>query len=383
MNSATMNPQMPSSYPRRILLAVTGLSPQVVTETLYALTQKQSPAFVPTEIHLITTAQGAENARLNLLSEAKGWFHRLRADYRLPDITFTPEYIHAIPAENGTLADIRTPDDNERAADFITDMVRQLANDMESVLHVSIAGGRKTMGYYLGYALSLYGREQDCLSHVLVSQPFENNPHFYYPTPGEYPIDVRQGEKTVTYDARGAKVDLAPIPFVRMRSGLPKRLLEGRAHLTEVVAAANRAQEPPRLALDMSALTVFADDQRVEVSVTEFAILLWFARKVQAGEPEIDWSTKDAARDFLESAQKVINPMSGDYDRIEEALDWRAPSTIKTAKYFEPHKSRINSAFEDVLGKTAAARYAISRSGPRGQSRYFLPLGPEQIEIRK
>ena len=30
-------PQQPSAYPRRVLLAVIGLSPQIVTETIYAL----------------------------------------------------------------------------------------------------------------------------------------------------------------------------------------------------------------------------------------------------------------------------------------------------------------------------------------------------------
>lgn len=67
-----MHPDRPESYPRRILLAVTGLSPQIVTETVYALAIKQTPAFVPTEIHLITTGKGAEHARLNLLSDSIG-----------------------------------------------------------------------------------------------------------------------------------------------------------------------------------------------------------------------------------------------------------------------------------------------------------------------
>jgi CRISPR-associated protein (TIGR02584 family) len=35
---------------------------------------------------------------------------------------------------------------------------------------MSIAGGRKTMGFYAGYALSLYGRAQDRMSHVLVEE---------------------------------------------------------------------------------------------------------------------------------------------------------------------------------------------------------------------
>lgn len=165
-------PESPESYPRRILLAVTGLSPQVVTETLYVLAVQAKPAFVPTEIHLITTRQGAEHARLNLLSRQIGWFHRLRADYALPEIAFHAKCIHVIPdAAGGELDDIRTPADNARAADFVTERVRALTSDPDCTLHVSIAGGRKTMGYYLGYALSLFGRGQDRLSHVLVSAP--------------------------------------------------------------------------------------------------------------------------------------------------------------------------------------------------------------------
>lgn len=164
-----------NDYPKRILLAVTGLSPQIVTETLYTLATAISAPFIPTEIHLITTVEGAERARLALLSDEPGWFHRLCRDYRLPAIQFNETHIHILEDAAGKpLADIRSPEDNERAANFITEQVRKFTADPESSLHVSIAGGRKTMGYYLGYALSLYGREQDRLSHVLVSEPFES-----------------------------------------------------------------------------------------------------------------------------------------------------------------------------------------------------------------
>lgn len=70
--------------PRSILLAATGLSPQILTETLYALGvapgEGQAP-FIPTEVHLITTAQGAELARTSLLHPDGGAFHALLADY--------------------------------------------------------------------------------------------------------------------------------------------------------------------------------------------------------------------------------------------------------------------------------------------------------------
>lgn len=101
---------------QRILLAVTGLSPQIVTETLHALATNPVQPWLPDEIHLITTGQGAEQARLTLLSESPGWFHRLRQDYALPDIRFDETRIHAIrDAQGAVLDDIRSPADNDSA----------------------------------------------------------------------------------------------------------------------------------------------------------------------------------------------------------------------------------------------------------------------------
>jgi len=57
---------------RKILLAVTGLSPQIVTETLYALAVGQDTPWIPDEIHLITSCEGAERARLSLLDPVAG-----------------------------------------------------------------------------------------------------------------------------------------------------------------------------------------------------------------------------------------------------------------------------------------------------------------------
>ena len=171
----------------KILLAVTGLSPQIVTETLYALAVGQDTPWVPDEIHLITSCEGAERARLSLLDPVAGQFHALCRDYpSLATASFPPGNIHLIRDGAGQpLSDIRTPEDNALAADTIHAVVRSLTEDPDTELHVSIAGGRKTMGFFLGYALSLFGRPQDRLSHVLVSEPFENSWAFFYPTPYE------------------------------------------------------------------------------------------------------------------------------------------------------------------------------------------------------
>lgn len=383
----TPSPEHPESYPRRILLAVTGLSPQVVTETLFALAVKPASEafrFVPTEVRLITTATGEREARLNLLSARTGWFHRLCADYGLRKIAFPSENIHVLEtADHKKLDDIRTAADNERAADFITGIVRDLTDDPRSAIHVSIAGGRKTMGYYLGYALSLYGRAQDRLSHVLVSEPFENNPEFFYPTPSEHRIHSRRSDKGLTFNAADAVVELAQIPFVRMREGLPERLRRGKAAFSAVVAAAARSLGEPRLVLDVARREARADGDLLDLGSTEFAVLLWLAERAKQKKPAVNWGAADAADEFITVAKRVLNSMSGDYDRIEEALAWRKKSEIKTAKYFEPHKSRITNAMQFALGPSAAARYAIARSRVPEGVVYSLPLRPDQIEIRR
>ncbi len=166
-----MTPQAdpPQSYPRRILLAVSGLSPQVVTETVYALAVASQP-WIPTEVHLVTTREGAQGARLLLLSDKPGWFTRLLADWKLPPITFPEDNIHVIEGVHGApLDDIRTEADNDAAADFICDSVRRLTADDNCALHVSLAGGRKTMGFYIGYALLPERRPLDRMSKQRVS----------------------------------------------------------------------------------------------------------------------------------------------------------------------------------------------------------------------
>ncbi|MBK1642917.1 TIGR02584 family CRISPR-associated protein [Chromatium okenii] len=368
---------------RRILLAVTGLTPQIVTETLYALACHECEPWIPHEVHLITTATGADNARLNLLAGER-WFHRLCSDYQLPPIQFPVENIHVlIDSEGKPLDDIRTQEHNTLAADFITDTLRQLTENPATEIHVSIAGGRKTMGYYLGYALSLYGRPQDRLSHVLVSDPYETNRNFYYPTPYEHPIHSRRGDKEITVDARHAQVDLANIPFVQLRDGLPERLRTGKASFTQVVATTNRGLKEPKLIVNVRHRQVWADDEEVNLSKTEFLILLWLAARAVRDERMTDWSDPEVAQELFNVAPQVFNTDGGDYQRLEDSLGFRIEKALEPNEYFQPHKTKINKAFAHILGKRAAERYMITTPKKKAGTQVFLPLAPEQIEIIK
>lgn len=369
----------PESYPRRILVAVTGLSPQVVTETLYALAVAQNPPFVPTDVRLITTEEGAQRAQLSLLHEQTGWFHRLRTDYGLPSISFRPEQIHVLTdANGGPLKDIRSVGDNTAAADAITNLIRELTGDDSSALHVSIAGGRKTMGFYLGYALSLYGRIQDRLSHVLVNPPYESHPSFFYPTPKSELIHT-PGPNGRPYDAKDAKVTLAEIPFVRMREGLDSKLIEGSASYSDTVADAQRALPPISLELDPANCHVTAGGERFQMSDNRFAFYWMLAERVINGRGGAHWSQEGIEREFLQYYGQTVGTMSSKYERAEDAY-----SRGLKPEDVNPIKAHVKEELERRLGRKRAAPYLIQNLGHIPGTRYQrfgLDLPPEAISI--
>ena len=346
----------------------------MVTETLYALAVRRTPPWVPTEVILLTTAEGAERARLSLLSDDPGWFHRLLQDYQLPAIAFDPSRIEILAdAGAAPLPDIRGPEDNEIAADAITERVRLLTADPDTALHVSIAGGRKTMGYYAGYALSLFGRPQDRLSHVLVSEPFESSWAFFYPTPRSRVITTR--DNTLA-DSAEARVTLAEIPFVSLRDGLPERLLRGQARFGDTVAAARRALAPPSLVLDLAAGRIQAGGEGIVLPPASLAFYALMARRRLAGRHAVRWDAAGLAADLLDEYQRIAGELAGDLERARAAL-----AGGMSEEYFESRKSRTNTALQRALGPKAAQDYLIHPFGSRPRTRYGLRLDPAAIRF--
>lgn len=373
MMPPSTTPSAPSAYARRILLIVTGMSPQVVTETLYALATQAEP-FIPTEIHLLTTREGKQRAKDSLLHTDGGQFFALLQDYpQIGQPIFDADHIHVIHAPEGTaLPDIRTPEENAAAADSITAKVAELTLDADAALHVSIAGGRKTMGFYLGYAFSLFARPQDQLSHVLVSSPFEGHPDFYFPPAKPRRLPINGGAHI---DTAQAEITLAEIPVVRLRHGLPQELQDGKASYNETVAAVQASLAPPHL-------TLWLATHRVRCGQIEFALppalTAWLAFWMQAaeqGEPLQSWREADAER-FLTLYQQVVGEdaaaLEGARARLKDGME---------QQFFEQNNSKLEQAFSKALGVFAAKPYRLARTGRRGKTCRGLSLPPEAITL--
>lgn len=365
----------PETFPERILLAVTGLSPQIVTETLYALCVTRTPPFIPTRIHLLTTVEGASRAELTLLHPHQGKFMRFCEDYGLTGkIHFDLSCIEVIRNVNGEpLPDIRTPEENASAANTISACVQRITADSKTALHVSIAGGRKTMGFYLGYALSLFGRSQDRLSHVLVPEPFESNHNFYYPPPTPEVLFTNSNKPVSTSEAN---IMLAEIPFVRLRHGLPEDLLASGADFNQAVEAAQQNLAPPRVEISFNPARLVCGGREVFLSPQLFSFYAWLAKLRMGGNDSgaTRYNEADPAA-FLSIYRLVIGEMSHDYETTAMLMQDGMPE-----EFFEEKKSRVNRALKKVLGN-AARPYLIQPQGKRPRTLFSVGLKRDEINF--
>jgi CRISPR-associated protein (TIGR02584 family) len=162
---------------RDVLIALCGLTPQVVTETLWALAQ-QRPPVVPQEIRIVATRSGKEACE-RLLFGKQGKLASYLREYPVSRaIRCSPKTMTILKGSDGwPLEDLRTQEDNLAVADQLIRNQTALANVR---LHCSVAGGRKSMGVLLAAVLQAYGRPDDRLYHVLVSPEFESQPEFFY-----------------------------------------------------------------------------------------------------------------------------------------------------------------------------------------------------------
>ncbi len=355
----------PENFERRVLLTLAGHSPAIITETLYALSQQQPP-YLPTEIHVITTASGKQKLQESLLGEA-GALARLCVAYQFSMPQLPDSHIHVITHNGHELPDIQTETDNTATADFITALVHGLTADESASLHVSIAGGRKTMTYYLGYALSLFGRMQDRMSHVLVDESRISR-DFFYPTPD---TDI-----TVT---------LADIPFVRLREGLgfAKALSEGQHTFNRAVDLVQRQFSAIKVTLVNQQL--YANDIKVEhkkFKATSLAVYVWLLLRRRDGLGDIHYKSKDDGgnHQYSQELLAVYRLLHGEkgINKMETAIE----DSGLTADYLRPHMSYCDTALEHSLNK-AARHYLPQRVEHAGSIAYGLPdeLIPENIHL--
>lgn len=294
---------MYSHTPTPLLLSVIGGSPQILTETLYGI--YQSKQAIPEKIQIITTSHGLNKLHEMDMFGKNGKVNQFTKEYDLASISFEATDVHVLRDNDGqALDDARSSVEHTSMADAITELVRTLTNEQILVaepsykelseldfargheqqqemlerlfikhnqlspsfakivisnnrykvyydkysIHASIAGGRKSMTFLLGYAMSLFARRHDKLSHVLVDQRVENSPLFFYPSKNSLVEEVGFGKKE-TLDFQQMHVELAEIPMMRVRENMPELVLSVSRSYSDTVRIYEELQAEPKLSL--------------------------------------------------------------------------------------------------------------------------------------
>lgn len=369
---------------KHILIAILGRTPQIVTETLYALGVQLGVTIE--ELLILTTAEGKAEAERELLCPHSGQLYRLIRDYpeAFANLQLADTQIHVAKDSFTELPDIRNLDDNEKFVDMLIGLVRERTSEQNAVLHCSLAGGRKTMSVYLALALQFFGRPQDKLYHVLVSPPeFEGNPDFYYPPPKPVMLKTPDGREISTAEAR---IELAELPYVRLRSKL--EYLFGRQALSfaEMVQRAQRELEQfpelPPLVVDTRKRELIIGDQVIYLPPKEFA-LYWFCAERSNNRPD-DIPVTDYEAYF----EPVLNEefyQGETLTRLRElyltARGGRPPGKIsfeRTQQLISKMRKRINFF---LRGHEMSEYYIISGVGRYAAKKYGIKLDKSKITI--
>lgn len=213
-----------------IFLSVSGQTPQIITETLFKLRQEAREIV---DMYVVTTTTGKNNILRNLLgvdqsgsTTGKNIFIEMSREHGWTDITLNQDNI-LVFTDNGDryLDDIRTDEDERIAADFLFKTVYDLEQKYPDIpIVASIAGGRKTMSYLMGTVMSILGRKDDELTHVLVDPRYEtidvqkSGGQFYYPSRNPKTYYTRQMGTIPSQEIDGstAVIELSYIPYIRM-----------------------------------------------------------------------------------------------------------------------------------------------------------------------
>ncbi len=377
-----------------VFLFVAGTTPQIVTETIYALSRKEPPIY-PDAIRIITTDVGRRHIEESLMR--KGILERLLREYEIPTAVLAAiSFMVPKSPHKGELKDIRDEEENEIMGDAIVSCVQEMTGDTSVRLHCSIAGGRKTMSFYMGAALQLFGRPWDKLYHVLVSPEFESNPSFFYKPKTNLVIETRSIDGTVKkLNTDDAEISLAELPFIRLRE---KLTLTGQ-HFRDLVAEGQReidtATLQPEISVDLSERSLCIGDIKVRLQPLQLAFYTAFLKRKSDGCIAGAADSCGLCTDCFMTVNQfftdgTLKEMEGLYSSIHDDDPFRMEelesvwgSSGDQASLFRQYRTKVNSSIKQQTGKSVHFHYTeiISVKNRRELARYGIKLDRNKIRF--
>jgi CRISPR-associated protein (TIGR02584 family) len=368
-----------SGRPQETILAtLSGMSPAVITETVWALA-RQTPPITPKSIMVLTTKKGREALRRDLLQS--GVWDRLCQKLnpagdclRFGD---TGACIRVFPdaSHQRELDDLDNEADNAVAADFILENLRQVTENPDTRLIFSIAGGRKTMTALGALCLTLLGRSQDRLCHVLVNPPFDHpqlSPRFHFPD-STHPRHTSPDGAIHTSDQ--ARITLCDIPFVRVRNLFQEKYLRMPGSFSNTVDLANQELtlvSPRRLTLEPAICRARIDSTSLELNPAEFTLYWLLAERCRSASPIIS-GQQQLVLVFAEFAAGITTA------QMPEIINHNQFKTKCNADDLRKLASALSKKIRRKFGSNPRIQGFLPS---RGKGKYGLEVEPGLVDVK-
>lgn len=349
-------------------VCVLGIQPQVVTLAFHHLAFVRQPTQIPSEVFVVTTEEGYDRLLPLILDPDVGHFSKLLKEYGLSksEVKFNEACVRVITGANGQpLDDIRSDHDNQHAADQIVNFIRELTQDNERAIHLCLADGRLPMSFYAGYAMSLYGREQDELSQILVNEELSGHPEFFYPP--LQPRNILTEDSSGVFSTQKAQIVMGSVPFVRLRDYLPHDMLDRLDYnfsVGETVSTAQRNLQSVKLVLDCANERILINQIAIRLQPKALAFLWYLAlRRCKLPDNQHSVGDGDNTEHFDEIYEKVdgatIRECLSDFDEFE-------------SNEMSQLVSKIKKGIAQQYGQRVLESVGNFKEGAHGHGRYGL-----------
>ncbi len=354
---------------KNILLAITGLTPQVVTETLFVLAVKNKIDI--DEIYIVTTSrgkkviEGKDNSPSTPDIPLKKEISALCKKYNVkqPKFNITKNVIVA-EEETRRLYDIRTDKENRLFPNKLATLLKKLTSQPQMIIHASLSGGRKSMSAHLALVMSLLARQNDKLYHIITDEKFEFK-NFYPKTEEEA-------------DA----LTLAEIPFVKLRSVNDPVLKSGDEYFEIVQKTQERLillGDEAKLIIELKQRKIHYKNKSVIFSPTEISIYTIFVQQKIANSGGYDIN-EIREKEFAKKLQEITEEYFHQVYDSKNKTHWTIAGI--TPDYFLQFKSKINTKLKNLFENDDEENlFRISSERRWGDTYYEIKAPKEKLGI--
>lgn len=319
-----------------VLISVVGMSPAVVTESIWGL-HLEHPELVPDEVVVYTTRLAWDNMQKALTASKGGvsvWEdlqQKVGKSVRLRKRIFED-------TQGGELADIVTSADQELVADQLLRGIREFKNPQQGKYRVvaSVAGGRKSMSALMYAAMSLGAEADDLITHVLAEEVATSCPEFFFPAQEKQELVNRKGE---AFTAAGVQIEMAEIPFVPLASLVKQTDFKPDGCFTRLVKRAREvvtrlSPEETKIRLSMTECKVRINGQELKLDARPYTLMAILVTHATLGNEPLN---SELARDILchlRAKKKLPAEILGRMEENEKKADMPAKDRIGPLEKF-------------------------------------------------